>query len=250
MIKNHFTRTLLRQAYDNLTERAKLDLDFLLLTVTASGICALGFEMNSASVIVGAMVISPLLYPVICIGATTYQRDWASCARHRHICNRRIGRDRRRRCDQSSSRGHVPIGDRRSIGRGTGGLFPGGAFLRHCRNLCVLLAENTRGHCRNRHLGRADPAGRHAGYRAGGTKRRSVAGQRDDCPVQRYWNLFGFFRDGGRAALDFRALSGALQSLPYGGGIFSGSTLAARLWRPCMTEMMLTDFAGMRLPPR
>jgi uncharacterized hydrophobic protein (TIGR00271 family) len=81
MITIHFTRTLLREAYDNLTERAKLDLDFLLLTVTAAVICALGFQMNSTSVIVGAMVISPLLYPVICVGATTYQRDWASLAR-------------------------------------------------------------------------------------------------------------------------------------------------------------------------
>jgi uncharacterized hydrophobic protein (TIGR00271 family) len=81
MIKIHFTRTLLHDAYNDLTERANLDLDFLLLTVVAAVICALGFEMNSASVIVGAMVISPLIYPVICVGATTYQTDWASFVR-------------------------------------------------------------------------------------------------------------------------------------------------------------------------
>jgi uncharacterized hydrophobic protein (TIGR00271 family) len=81
MIRIHFTRTLLRDAYDDLTERARLDLDFLLMTVVAAGICALGFKMNSASVIVGAMVISPLLYPVICIGAATYQRDMTSFRR-------------------------------------------------------------------------------------------------------------------------------------------------------------------------
>jgi uncharacterized hydrophobic protein (TIGR00271 family) len=81
MIRIHFTRTLLHEAYDNLTERAKLDLDFLLLTVAAAVICALGFKMKSTSVIVGAMVISPLLYPVICVGATTYQQDWALLAR-------------------------------------------------------------------------------------------------------------------------------------------------------------------------
>jgi len=75
VIRIHFTRTLLHEAYDNLTERAKLDLDFLLLTVAATVICALGFKMDSTSVIVGAMVISPLLYPVICVGATTYQLD-------------------------------------------------------------------------------------------------------------------------------------------------------------------------------
>jgi uncharacterized hydrophobic protein (TIGR00271 family) len=81
MIRIHFTHTLLREAYGNLTERARLDLDFLLLTVAAAVICALGFKMNSTSVIVGAMVISPLLYPVICVGATTYQLDWALLAR-------------------------------------------------------------------------------------------------------------------------------------------------------------------------
>jgi uncharacterized membrane protein len=34
--------------------------------------------MNSAPVIVGAMVISPLLYPVICAGAATYHADWGA----------------------------------------------------------------------------------------------------------------------------------------------------------------------------
>jgi uncharacterized hydrophobic protein (TIGR00271 family) len=53
----------------------------LLLTVAAAAICALGFKMNSAPVIVGAMVISPLLYPVICAGAATYQADWSAFIR-------------------------------------------------------------------------------------------------------------------------------------------------------------------------
>ncbi len=75
------TRSILKDAYSNLTERARIDLDFLLLTVAAAVICAFGFKMNSASVIVGAMVISPLLYPVICIGAASYRRDWGAFAR-------------------------------------------------------------------------------------------------------------------------------------------------------------------------
>ena len=70
-----------RRSYRHLRERAKLDLDFLLLTVAASVICAFGFRMNSASVIVGAMVISPLLYPVICVGAATCQGDWRAFLR-------------------------------------------------------------------------------------------------------------------------------------------------------------------------
>ena len=75
-MRGHITQKILRDSYFDLTERAKIDLDFLLLTVAAAVICALGFKMNSAPVIVGAMVISPLLFPVICTGAATYQADW------------------------------------------------------------------------------------------------------------------------------------------------------------------------------
>jgi uncharacterized hydrophobic protein (TIGR00271 family) len=80
-IKAHITRKVLDKSYSDLRERANIDLDFLLLTVAAALICAFGFEMNSASVIVGAMVISPLLYPVICVGAATYKVDWPTCRR-------------------------------------------------------------------------------------------------------------------------------------------------------------------------
>ncbi len=77
----HITQKGIDQSYRDLKERAKIDLDFLLLTVAAAAICALGFKMNSAPVIVGAMVISPLLYPVICAGAATYQADWSTLIR-------------------------------------------------------------------------------------------------------------------------------------------------------------------------
>jgi uncharacterized membrane protein len=75
------TQKVLNDSYYDLTERAKLDLDFLLLTVAAAAICAFGFKMNSAPVIVGAMVISPLLYPVICAGVATYRTDWSAFIR-------------------------------------------------------------------------------------------------------------------------------------------------------------------------
>ena len=68
-------------SYYDLTERSRIDLDFMLLTIAAAAICALGFKMNSSPVIVGAMVISPLLYPVICAGAATYQADWGTLIR-------------------------------------------------------------------------------------------------------------------------------------------------------------------------
>jgi uncharacterized hydrophobic protein (TIGR00271 family) len=70
------TGKILASSYSDLAERAKINLDFILLTTAAAVICAFGFKMNSASVIVGAMVISPLLYPVICLGAATYKGDW------------------------------------------------------------------------------------------------------------------------------------------------------------------------------
>ena len=77
----HIAQKILNDSYYDLTERAKIDLDFLLLTVAAAAICGLGFKMNSAPVIVGAMVISPLLCPVICAGAATFQVDWSTSIR-------------------------------------------------------------------------------------------------------------------------------------------------------------------------
>jgi uncharacterized hydrophobic protein (TIGR00271 family) len=61
-----------------LVERAQIDLAFVVLTMSAAGICAFGFEMNSPAVIVGAMVISPLLYPVIAVGVSMFWGDWTT----------------------------------------------------------------------------------------------------------------------------------------------------------------------------
>ena len=77
----HITEKILHETYCDLAERAKISLDFLLLTISAAVICALGFRMNNAAVIVGAMVISPLLFPVICAAAATYQADWRALIR-------------------------------------------------------------------------------------------------------------------------------------------------------------------------
>ena len=114
----HITQEGLDQSYHDLTERAKIDLDFLLLTVAAAIICALGFRMNSAPIIVGAMVISPLLYPVICAGAATYQTDLGAFIRAvgtfcNRPCCRRCCRGRR----WCFSRDDIPVGDPRSAKR-------------------------------------------------------------------------------------------------------------------------------------
>ncbi len=75
-MRGHITEKILHDTYYDLTQRAAISLDFLLLTISAGVICALGFIMNNASIIVGAMVISPLLFPVLCAAAATYQANW------------------------------------------------------------------------------------------------------------------------------------------------------------------------------
>jgi uncharacterized hydrophobic protein (TIGR00271 family) len=80
-MRGHITRKIISDTYLDLTERAKIDLDFLLLTISAAVICALGFRMNSAPVIVGAMVISPLLFPVVCAAAASFRADWSELGR-------------------------------------------------------------------------------------------------------------------------------------------------------------------------
>ncbi len=52
-------------SYQKLISRAEFDIDFILLTFLAAIICFFGFKMNNASVIIGSMVISPLLSPLV-----------------------------------------------------------------------------------------------------------------------------------------------------------------------------------------
>jgi uncharacterized hydrophobic protein (TIGR00271 family) len=75
MTGKRVTPQSLSESYRHLVERTEIDLDFVILTMSAAGICSFGFEMNSPAVIVGAMVISPLLYPVIAVGVSLFWRD-------------------------------------------------------------------------------------------------------------------------------------------------------------------------------
>jgi len=72
------SRAHLAEAYGRLKDRSRLDLDFVVLTAAAAAICSFGFRMDNASVIVGAMVISPLLYSVVSTGVATHKRDAAA----------------------------------------------------------------------------------------------------------------------------------------------------------------------------
>jgi uncharacterized hydrophobic protein (TIGR00271 family) len=75
-MKRPISPQVLQDSYVHLVERAQIDLAFIVLTASAAAICAFGFEMNSPAVIVGAMVISPLLYPVIAVGVSVFWGDW------------------------------------------------------------------------------------------------------------------------------------------------------------------------------
>jgi len=70
------------QSYRKLEDRAQFDLDFVLLTTSAAAICAFGFKMNSPSVIIGAMVLSPLLLSIVAIGADVFQKKWRNTFRN------------------------------------------------------------------------------------------------------------------------------------------------------------------------
>lgn len=80
-MRGNITQKILHDVYNDLKERAETDLDFVVLTSLAAAICALGFRMNSAAVIIGAMVVSPLLYPVVFAGTATYRGDWSAVFR-------------------------------------------------------------------------------------------------------------------------------------------------------------------------
>jgi uncharacterized hydrophobic protein (TIGR00271 family) len=77
-MRRHISPQVLQDSYHRLVERAQIDLAFVTLTASSAGICAFGFEMNSPAVIVGAMVVSPLLYPVIAVGVSVFWRDWTT----------------------------------------------------------------------------------------------------------------------------------------------------------------------------
>ena len=53
-----------KQLQQELLNEAELDTEFLFLTVSACIIASLGLLMNSAAVIIGAMLIAPLMLPL------------------------------------------------------------------------------------------------------------------------------------------------------------------------------------------
>lgn len=76
MSRTKITRISLYKSYEKLISLAELDLSFIVLTLGAAAICSFGFRMNSSAVIIGAMVLSPLLYSVVSVGVASFKKDW------------------------------------------------------------------------------------------------------------------------------------------------------------------------------
>lgn len=63
------------EAHKKLRETATFDFDHIFLMTAASVICFFGFKMNSATIIIGAMIISPLLYTIVSVSSSFIYAD-------------------------------------------------------------------------------------------------------------------------------------------------------------------------------
>lgn len=75
-MKLNITQKDINSAYNNLLDKSRLDFGFALLALISLSICVLGFAIDSASVIIGSMLVSPLLYPLLSIPATIFWKDY------------------------------------------------------------------------------------------------------------------------------------------------------------------------------
>ncbi len=76
-MKTKLTEIDLKKSYSDLLEYfARYDFYFFIFTICATTICFIGFVMGSSAIIIGSMVLSPLLYPVIAIVISLFQGDW------------------------------------------------------------------------------------------------------------------------------------------------------------------------------
>ncbi|MBD3245339.1 MAG: DUF389 domain-containing protein [Candidatus Moranbacteria bacterium] len=79
-MKTKLTQKQYNDAYKKLIKKSELDVDFFVLTFSAAMICILGLQVNSLGIIIGAMIISPLLYPIIAIPASILKKDYKNLA--------------------------------------------------------------------------------------------------------------------------------------------------------------------------
>ncbi len=75
-MKLSITQKQINFAYNSLLDKSRLDFGFVLMAVISMSICVFGFAINSPSVIIGSMLVSPLLYPLLSIPATLFWKDY------------------------------------------------------------------------------------------------------------------------------------------------------------------------------
>lgn len=63
------------RVYSDLRRSARSDRDFLMLTVLSTTIAALGLLLNSAAVVIGAMLVAPFMSPLIALGLAIVYGD-------------------------------------------------------------------------------------------------------------------------------------------------------------------------------
>ena len=65
----------LDKGYNELITSCSFSADYIFMIVMATVLCILGFVMDSETVIIGAMVVSPLLNPIVAFGASIIRKD-------------------------------------------------------------------------------------------------------------------------------------------------------------------------------
>jgi len=74
-MKTRITKAEYDKAYQYLINHSRLDMSFIVLTAISAVLCWLGFVMDSEAVIIGAMVVAPLLYPVVALPASALEKE-------------------------------------------------------------------------------------------------------------------------------------------------------------------------------
>lgn len=74
-MKTKLERNLLNSEYDKLKVKSQFDFDFLVSSSLAVVIALLGFKMDNSVVIIGSMLISPLIYPLLNISSSIVWKD-------------------------------------------------------------------------------------------------------------------------------------------------------------------------------
>jgi|GEM_PF-6514083 uncharacterized hydrophobic protein (TIGR00271 family) len=80
-MKSKIKEINLEKGYESLIAyQSRFDLDFFVFAISSAVVCFFGFVMNNTAIIVGSMVLSPLLYPIIAIPTACLRKDWKNFA--------------------------------------------------------------------------------------------------------------------------------------------------------------------------